>query len=145
MAQINQVAERIYRISSYAPTPDMSFNQFLIDDEHPTLIHTRTYPQYGDVRQAVSEILDPKRLKYIVVSRFEADECGGMGQFLIEAPQAVLVGSLQGARVNLMQWDYAGQVRGVQDGDVLELGGSTPLTFPGNPAYSPVGFADGCG
>jgi hypothetical protein len=44
MAQIDHVAEGIYRISSYAPTADMTFNQFLIDDEHPTLIHTGTSP-----------------------------------------------------------------------------------------------------
>jgi len=67
MAQVKQVAEGIYRISSYAPTPDMSFNQFLIDDEHPTLIPTGTYPLYEDVRQAVSEILDPSRLEYIIL------------------------------------------------------------------------------
>jgi flavorubredoxin len=122
MAQINQVAEGIYRISTFAPTVGISFNQFLIDDERPMLIHTGTYPLYEGVCQAVAEILDPKRLNYIVVSHFEADECGGMGRFLAEAPQAVLVGSLVGARANLMQWDYAGAVRGVQDGDVLELG-----------------------
>src|SRR5260221_10874448 len=123
MAQINQVAEGIYRISSYAPDPDMSFNQFLIDDEHPALIHTGTYPLYEDVRQAVAEILDPSRLAYIIVPHFEADECGGMGRFSAEAQHAVLVCSLVGAQVNLTQWDYAGSVRGVQDGDVLDLGG----------------------
>ena len=123
MAQVKQVAEGIYRISSYAPTPDMSFNQFLIDDEHPTLIPTGTYPLYEDVRQAVSEILDPSRLEYIIVPHFEADECGGMGRFVAEAPHAVLVCSMVGAAVNLTQWDYAGPVRGVQDGDVLDLGG----------------------
>ena len=122
MAQINQVAEGIYRISSFSPTAGISFNQFLIDDEHPTLIHTGTYPLYEGVLQAVSEILDPERLTYIVVSHFEADECGGMGRFLAEDPQVVLVSSLVGARANLTQWDYAGPVRGVQDGDVLELG-----------------------
>ena len=40
MAQINQVTAGIYRISSYPPTSRVSFNQFLINDEHPTLIHT---------------------------------------------------------------------------------------------------------
>lgn len=55
MAQINQVTNGIYRISSFAPAPNMSFNQFLILDKHPTLIHTGTYPMYEDVRQAVSD------------------------------------------------------------------------------------------
>jgi flavorubredoxin len=131
MAQIDHIADGIYRISSFTPTPDISFNQsdpdisfnqFLIADEHPALIHTGMYPMYEDVRRAVAEILDPTRLEYIIVPHFEADECGGMGRFVTEAQQALLVCSMVGALVNLTQWDYAGPVRGVQDGDVIDLG-----------------------
>ncbi len=122
MAHIDQVAQGIYRIASYAPTSDMSFNQFLIEDQHPTLIHTGTCPLYEAVRQAVAQVLDPARLDYIIVPHFEADECGGMGRFVAEARQAVLVCSLVGAAINLTKWDYAGPVQGVQDGDVLDLG-----------------------
>lgn len=122
MAQIDQVANGIYRISSFVPKKNISFNQFLLEDHHPALIHTGVYPQYEDVRQAVAEVLDPARLEYIIVPHFEADECGGMGRFVAEARQAMLVCSLVGARINLTQWDYAGPVQGVQDGDVLDLG-----------------------
>lgn len=122
MAQIHEVGEGIYRISTYFPQKHLSFNQFLIADEHPTLIHTGAFPQYTDIRQTIAEILDPTRLAYIVVPHFEADECGGMGRFVAEAEQAVLVCSFVGARINLLQWDYAGPIHGVQDGDVLALG-----------------------
>jgi flavorubredoxin len=109
-------------MASFSLTSDMSFNQFLIEDQHPTLIHTGTYPLYETVRQAVAQVLDPARLEYIIVAHFEADECGGMGRFVAEARQAVLVCSLVGATINLTQWDYAGPVQGVQDGEVLDLG-----------------------
>lgn len=122
MAQVDQVTEGIYRISSFFPQKHLSFNQFLIEDEQPVLIHTGAFPQYADIRQAVTQILDPKRLAYIVVPHFEADECGGMGRFVAEAPNAVLVCSAVGGRINLSQWDYAGPVRGVQDGDVIKVG-----------------------
>ena len=122
MARIDQGADGIYRISSFAPAPNMSFNQFLIADERPALIHTGTYPLYEDVRRAVAEVLDPARLEYIIVPHFEADECGGMGQFVAEAQRAVLICSMVGAAVNLTQWDYAGSVQGVRDGDVIDLG-----------------------
>ena len=122
MVRIDQVGERIYRISSFAPHKRLSFNQFLIDDERPALIHTGTHPMYDDVRSAVAQVLDPARLAYVVVPHFEADECGGMGRFVVEAPEAVLVCSAVGARINLWQWDYAGPVQGVEDGDVVELG-----------------------
>src|SRR5258708_26677785 len=104
MARIDQVAEGIYRISSYTPTPDMSFNQFLIDDEHPALIHTGTYPLYEDVRQAVSEILDPSRLDYIIVPHFEAHERGGLGRLVAQASHAELVCGMIGSTAKLTQW-----------------------------------------
>jgi len=122
MAQMDQMGNSLYRISSFVPQKRLTFNQFLIDDERPTLIHTGTYPQYADIRQAIAQVLDPARLAYIVVPHFEADECGGMGRFVAEANKAVLVCSEVGARINLRQWDYAGPVQGVQDGDVLDLG-----------------------
>lgn len=81
----------------------MSFTQFLSEDERPTLIHTGTYPLYEAVHQAVSEILDPKRLVSIVVPRCEADECSGMGRFVAASRQAMLVCSQVGAVVNLTQ------------------------------------------
>ncbi len=122
MAQVDELAAGIYRICSYLAGKTVGFNQFLIDDERPTLIHTGQYPIYEEVRAAVSEVLDPARLEYIVVPHFEADECGGMGRFVAEAKSAVLVCSAIGAAINLRQWDYAGPVEGAADGETVELG-----------------------
>lgn len=122
MARVDQVAEGIYRICSFNPEHGITMNQFVIDDEEPALIHTGTYPAYEEVRRAVAEVLDPARLRYVVVPHFEADECGGMGRFVAEAPEATLVCSEAGAVINLSGWDYRGAVRGVREGDVIELG-----------------------
>jgi flavorubredoxin len=122
MASVDHVTGGIYRISTYAPEKRISFNQFLIDDDEPALIHTGTFPMYADVRAAVAQVLDPSRLRYVIVPHFEADECGGMGRFAAAAPQSILACSLVGARINLQQWDYAGPFKGMQDGDVVHLG-----------------------
>jgi len=122
MTQVDKVAEGIYRICTLDPVMSFQFNQFLIDDDRPALIHTGMYPMYEAVRKAVAEVLDPARLAYIIVPHFEGDECGGMGRFVAAAPQAVLVCSEMGASMNLTQWDYAGPVQGVRDGDMLDLG-----------------------
>jgi flavorubredoxin len=86
MARVDEVAHGIYRISTMDPGFYITFNQFLIGDERPALIHTGMFPMYEDVRKAVAEVLDPKRLSYVVCPHFEADECGGMGRFVAEAP-----------------------------------------------------------
>jgi len=100
MARIDQVGDSIYRISVFSPDKRISFNQFVIDDERPALVHTGMYPIYEEVRTAVSQVLDPSRLAYVIVPHFEADECGGMARFVADAKQAVLVCSAAGARIN---------------------------------------------
>jgi flavorubredoxin len=122
MATLDHLTGGIFRISTYAPEKRISFNQFLIDDDEPALIHTGPFPIYDDGRAAVAEVLDPSRLRCIIVPHFEADECGGMGRLAAEAPKSVLACSAAGARINLQQWDYAAPFNGMQDGDALQLG-----------------------
>ena len=97
MARVDHLTGGIYRISMYAAEKRISFNQFLIDDDEPALIHTGTFPMYDDVRSAVAQVLDPSRLRHVIVPHFEADECGGMGRFVAEAPNAALACSALGA------------------------------------------------
>jgi flavorubredoxin len=124
MTQLTEIADGIYRICSLRADQraPVSYNQFLIDDERPTLIHTGYFESFDTVRDAVAQVLDPKRLAYVVLGHFESDECGGMDRFITEAPGSVLVASELGATVNLAHWNYKGPVKGMQDGDVLDLG-----------------------
>ena len=64
IARIDEIVGGIYRISTAFDSDgfDFQFNQFLIDDERPALIHTGMYAMYDDVRSAVGEVLDPGRL-----------------------------------------------------------------------------------
>ncbi len=121
-AQISEIVDGIYRICHPPRNYPIGFNQFLIDDERPTLIHTGFYDSYDAVRAAVAQVLDPKRLAYVVIGHFEADECGGMDRFVQEAPNSVLVASELGVGVNLNHWNYRGPVKGMRDGDGLDLG-----------------------
>jgi hypothetical protein len=78
MAQVDEIIDGIYRVCSLPPGQyPVGFNQFLIDDERPTLIRTGFYESYEAVRGAVAQVLDPKRLAYVVLCHFESDECGG--------------------------------------------------------------------
>jgi flavorubredoxin len=122
MTRIDSILPNIYRISAFNPRVGITFNQFLIVDDRPALIHTGTHPMYDEVRKAVAQVVDPKILAYMIVPHFESDECGGMGRFGKEAPKAELICSEVGAAVNLSGWDYGGPFRGVRDGAVVELG-----------------------
>ena len=120
--RIDPVGDDTYRIATFDPRYDITFNQFLIADQRPTLIHTGIWQVYENVRDAIAKVLDPRTLAYVVIPHFESDECGGMRRFVENAPGCTLVASELGAALNLSGWEYCGPFKGMRDGDVLELG-----------------------
>jgi flavorubredoxin len=124
MARIDEIVDGIYRISTTTDPGgfEFQFNQFLIDDERPALIHTGMYGMYDEVRAAVREVIDPGRLDYVALLHFESDECGGMDRFLEGAPDSALACSAASVQLNLSGWNYAGRVEGHVEGDVVDLG-----------------------
>jgi flavorubredoxin len=125
MHRIDPLTDGIYRISIFFPQYGITINQFLIADEKPALIHTGTHPMYEGVRQAISQVLDPATLAYVIVPHFEADECGGMGRFVQGSPKSTLICSDAGVALNFSAWDYGGPYKGMRDGDRLQLGKHT--------------------
>jgi flavorubredoxin len=123
--RIDHISAGIYRISTMAEPFGITFNQFFIDDERPALIHTGEYGFYENVRKAISEVLDPKRLAYVALLHWEGDENGGMDRFLADAPEAELVGSALSIQLNARGFGLTERVRGFQDGETLELGRHT--------------------
>jgi flavorubredoxin len=124
MARIDEIVDGIYRISTTTDPGgfEFQFNQFLIDDERPALIHTGMHGMYEDVRAAVREVLDPGKLEYVALLHFESDECGGMDRFLDGAPDSALACSAASVQLNLSGWNYGGRVEGHEEGDVIDLG-----------------------
>src|SRR5438045_9783443 len=98
-AAIPEIVPGIYRICIPPRELPIGFNQFLIADERPTLIHTGYYHSFDAVRSAVAQVLDPKRLAYVVIGHFESDECEEMKRFVNGSNACVLVESIFGAEV----------------------------------------------
>src|SRR5204863_1759802 len=90
--RIDEIVGDIYRISTWQPQYGITFNQFLIADERPALIHTGMRDLHGTISNAIREVLDPAKLAYVVLLHWEGDENGGMDQFMKEAPKSELIG-----------------------------------------------------
>jgi flavorubredoxin len=126
---IAEIAEGIYRISTpVAPNPALpggfTFNQFLIDDDQPLLFHTGPRGMFGLVREAIETVLPVAKIRYIGMSHFEADECGGLNEFLNVAPDASPLCGMVGKMVSVD--DFADrEARGMADGERLSLGTHT--------------------
>lgn len=125
MAQIDEIVGGIYRIAVPPAEARITFNQFLIDDERPALIHTGNYGDYEQIRQAVGEVIDPAKLAYVILLHWEGDENGGMDRFMAEAKGSELVGSELSIVLNAYNFGVVDRVRGFRDGETLELGSHT--------------------
>jgi flavorubredoxin len=121
---IDEIADRIYRISTPVEIPGgggFSFNQYLIDDDQPLLFHTGPRRLFPVVAEAVGRIMPIDRLRYVGFSHFEADECGGLNEFLAAAPRAEPLCGQIAAMVSVS--DYADRPpRGLDDGETISLG-----------------------
>jgi flavorubredoxin len=118
---ITEIAPDIYRISTFHEGYKMQFNQFLVKDDEPVLIHTAFRRMFPTTRDAVARVIDPATVRWIGFSHFEPDECGALNEWFQVAPRAQAVCSFVGKLVMLD--DFADrEVRSLADGEVLETG-----------------------
>lgn len=121
MASITEIAPDLYRISWYWKDIDLQFNHFLLKDDEPLLFTTGFRRSFPEVREAVAQVMDPARLRWIGFSHFESDECGALNHWLGIAPHAEPVCSFTGAFVNLS--DFSDRpARPLANGEVLDTG-----------------------
>jgi flavorubredoxin len=122
--KVDEIAERIYRLSTFLPTVGPSgftFNQFLVDAAEPLLFHCGQRALFPSVSRAAGRVLDLRRLRWIAFSHIEADECGALDEWLAAAPHATVTHGAIGCAIWLN--DQAPRPpRALADGEVLDLG-----------------------
>lgn len=121
MADVHEVADGVFRISTYMPEFELSMNQFLFRDEEPLLFHTGGRALFADTCEAIGRVLDPATLRWISWSHLESDECGAANDFLRLAPGAEPVTGEMGLFLDVGDF-FERPVRGMADGDILEIG-----------------------
>jgi flavorubredoxin len=119
--RVTELAPDVYRISTFHPDFGLQFNQFLVADEEPFLMHTGMRRMFEATLAGVRELIDPTRLRWLGFSHFEPDECGALNEWLALAPGAQAVAGAVGSLV--MLGDFANRPpRQVADGEVLTTG-----------------------
>jgi flavorubredoxin len=100
---ISEINDGIYRISGLFPGYQITYNQFLIDDEKPTLIHTGPIGMYEKIAEKVKEVIPLEKLMHVAFLHFESDEWGGMD--FLKAPKTTLLCSDLTSKLNLTGWN----------------------------------------
>lgn len=121
-ATVTEIAPAVYRLSTVHPEYGMQFNQFLVADAEPVLVHTGFRRAFPVTRDAVSSVLDPATLRWIAFSHFEADECGALNEWLAAAPRAQALCSFVGAMTSVNDFAIR-EARVLEDDEILATGG----------------------
>ena len=98
---VTEIAPDLFRISTFHPEFGIQFNQFLVRDDEPFLMHTGMRRMFEATRSGVARVIDPSRVRWIGFSHFEPDECGALNEWLAVAPQAAAVSGVVGNLVML--------------------------------------------
>jgi flavorubredoxin len=142
---VTEIANGIFRLSTFvpevAPPAGFTFNQFLVVGDEPLLFHTGPRRMFPLVRDAVSRVVAPKKLRWITFGHVEADECGAMNDWLALAPQAEVAHGAIACSVQLM--DLADRTpRQLANGEVIDLGGGKRVRYVDTP-HTPHGWDAG--
>ena len=120
--KVDEIAEQIYRISTFVPEAGLVFNQFVIVDDQPLVFHTGTRALFPLVAEAAATVVPIERIRWITFGHYEADECGAMNQWLAASPDAEIAHTAVGVMVSV--GDQADRPpRMLADGEVIDLGG----------------------
>ena len=110
-----------------------TYNSYLVRGEKTALIdtsHAKFQQLYMD---ALTGLIDPKEIDYIVISHTEPDHSGLVKDVLDLAPQAVVVGAKVAVKFleDLVHQPFESQL--VKSGDTLDLGNGHMLEFVSAP------------
>lgn len=85
---MQKIYEDLYQFSSYVPPIDLTFHQYLLLTDQPLLVHAGSMQQAEALIPQLKNVLVDRALKYIFISHFESDECGGLSLILKHFPEA---------------------------------------------------------
>lgn len=120
--RVDEIADGIFRISTFEDGMPINFNQFLVRADEPLLFHTGHRSMFPAVREAVEGLVPLDDLRWVTFGHVESDECGAMNELLGVAPNAEVAHGALGCLVSLNEMAVR-PPRALGDGEVLDLGG----------------------
>ena len=116
-----EIAPGIFQFRFYDAPRGIGFNQYLIAADQPALVSTGGVDRFDHFWEAIGAVLDPARLRYLVVPHFESDEAGALAAFLTRCAAARPVCAAVCAR-QITGFGLGRDPLVVQDGQQLDLG-----------------------
>ncbi len=107
----------------------VSYNAYLVHGEKTVLIDLAKGLKTDEFLAQVAGVVDPSRLDYIVVNHMEPDHTGILRMMRRVAPQATILCTPKAVEMLDAFFQVTENVRAVEDGEALPLGGLTLRFF----------------
>ncbi len=107
----------------------VTYNSYLIDDEKTALIDTAEAPFSGSLVSWVKELLNGKKLDYLVINHMEPDHSGSIKEIVTEFPDIIIIGNRKTLPILDGFYGITENFKTIEEGDTLNLGKQTLQFF----------------
>ena len=102
-----------------------TYNSYLIIDKKITLVDTVKHYKYDEMISRINEIIDPKKIDYIISNHVEMDHSGSIPKLLEICPNATIVTSTRGEKGLKKHYKKDYNYKVVNSGETLNIGKRT--------------------
>jgi flavorubredoxin len=102
-----------------------TYNAYLIVDEKIALVDTVKSAFADEMFERIKEIVDPRKIDYVISNHVEADHSGSLPEIMKFATNAEVICTEKGKEGLLKYYNISGNFRTVKTGDELKLGKRT--------------------
>ncbi|MCL2738260.1 MAG: FprA family A-type flavoprotein [Bacteroidales bacterium] len=100
----------------------VSYNSYLIADEHTALIDTLEYGAYPNYLGRIEEILKGRDLEYLIINHMEPDHAGMTGEICRRYPNIRIIANNKAFKMIENYFGFTHNLMEAKDGDLLDLG-----------------------
>lgn len=110
------------QMHGYETPRGVTYNSYLIVDEHITLVDTVKHYKFDELMSRISKVVDPSKIDYVVVNHAEPDHGSALPKVRALLPEASIFCSKRG--VDVIEGNYRQDfgLKPVADGESLSLG-----------------------
>jgi len=115
----------IKNFHGYVTQRGTTYNSYLIMDKKITLVDTVKHYKFDEMISRIKEIIDPKKIDYIVSNHVEMDHSGSLPKLLEICPNAKVITSTKGEKGLIRHYKKDYNFLVVKSGDTLNIGKKT--------------------
>ena len=115
----------IRNFHGYTTQRGTSYNAYLIKDKKITLVDTVKHYLFDEMLSRIKDIVDPKKIDYIISNHVEMDHSGSILKILKICPNATIVTSTRGEKGLRRHYKKDLKFKVVKSGDTLNIGKRT--------------------